>query len=763
MLSPRHVFTCLTGAALAASLLSCGTSDARRPSLLNTEPAPAMTLEESQRGDFTIRVSPVTANALRSMGLSSEEAIAAWFNEPPPKSDPFVDSVDDELQRARAKATKAETLEELELSPATIEILDLYGVRTPSALATFDLSKLADGRRCEQVCRADIVRGMRRAGWTCLNTSVTNRPRASRLNIDGKLLGRLNASSTPLARQFLAMVPGSAWDQAKIVTLSVDIPDAEDGMPPVRWFKDIELQRGGEMSLSVDVLSAPIPSIGVRPTLALGPGVVYAGDRVELFLEGGSKDSVWMVIPSPAQLTPSNFDPSPSGSDPKVGLAAWFEMRRLVSASSRGRSGVLEGSTDPSRQIGIGGAMTWRPRFETPSATVITMVKGPDGFWGMATRTIAVVDLRPGYWLMPNLALASAPPVLKEFDSSLPPGSSMNIYLTHWVLAQLTYAAQVNRPVDFEIRSDELIDASLPLVSATVDFGDGSAPVTLDPASIRSDLSHRFEAPGTYRIAFTTTDSMGLSRVQTTSVRVDPAPPPPPPVRPAAATASLPPPPQVAAPKPSLVNTTFDLLRRAVTEWAGQVASMAADSAGEQGMAIAHIHEERNRGLLDLMDHSLVTALLGRDVAVFEREPVFQAVLEARGFALGGSIDLEGQKPDSQDRLLVAAGEHPNHAEKMIDEWLARVDAAAPPNCELLLDYKLKRAEVRVQEAGSLALRTVRLLAFVRLHDIESGRILADGTVATEISDTVPRSGARPTGASWDSFPDGFMMVRESN
>lgn len=758
----HHLGSCLLAMSTCA-VVACSSGEDRRPSLVSQEPAPALTAFESQRGDFVIRVSPVTAAALRSMGLNDEDAIAAWFNEPPSKDDPFVNAVDAEVQRAMSKASKATEMSQLELSPATLTILDTLGIRSPAALTGFDLSRLAEGRRCEQVCRAEIVRGMLIARWSCINANVTNRPRASRLSIDGQLLGTLNASSTPISRQFLARIPGSLWDQAKIVTLSVDVPNPGTGMPPVRWFKDIELQRGGEMSISVDVAAAPIPSIGFRPTIPLGPGVVYAGDRVELFLEGGSKDTVWMVATRPAQLTESNFDPNPSGSDPKVGLAAWFEMRKLVAATSRGRAGVLEGSSDPSRQIGFGSGMAWRPRFESPSTTVIAMVQGPGGFWGMATRSIAVVDLRPGYWLMPRLALASAPPALKEFDSSLPPGSSMNIYLTHWLLAQLTYAAQVGAEVEFEIRSDELLDASLPLVSATVDFGDGSSAVELDISSIRSDLSHRYASPGTYQVTLTTTDSMGLSRVQSTSIRVDPVPPPPAPVRRTAPTVALPPPPQVVAPKPSLVNTTFDLLRRAVADWAEQVASMASASADGRGLAISHIHEEKNRGLLDLMDHSLVSALLAEGVTVFEREPVFQSVLDARGFALGGSVDLESQKADHRDKLLAAAKDHEPHAEDLVKTWLGRLNDAAPPGCELLLDYKLKRAEVRVQEAGSLAVRTVRLLAFVRMHDISTGQILADGTVATEISDTVPRSGARPVGAAWDSFPDGFLMIRDSD
>ncbi len=763
MFKTRRATGCLGLAAVSLLLTACSGSGSERLSLVQLEPMPALTIEESQRDGFVIRVSPVTKVALQSMGLTSQEAIADWFNAPVEKTDPFIDAVDEELQRGRAKAAKAESMTELDLSPATIEILDLYGVRSPLALSGFDLAKLAEGRRCEQVCRADIVRGMRRAGWACINASVTNQPRASCLNIDGEMLGALNATSTPIARQFLTRVPGSLWDTAKVATLSVDVASAESGLPPVRWFKDIVIQRGGEVSVSIDVLAAPMPSIGVRPSIALGPGVVYAGDSVELFLEGGSKDSVWMVVPRPAQLSEENFDPSPSGSDPRAGLAVWFRMRNLVASTSRGRSGVLEGSTDPSRQIGFGSAVAWRPRFESPSTTLIALVRGPDGFWGMATRSVAVVDLRPGYWLMPRLALASTPPVLKEFDASLPPGSSMNIYLTHWVLAQLTYAGRVGDAIDFEIRSDELLDASVPLASATVDFGDGSGATRLDPDSIRGELSHRYANPGTYRVTLNTTDSLGLTREQSTAVRVDPVPPPPPPARPQTApTASIPPaPPQATAPKPSLVNTTSDLLQRAVKEWSDQVAAMAAASAGGRGMAIAHIHERENRGLLDLMDHNLVNSLLTEQVSIFEREPVFQFVLPARGFAIAGKIDLESQEADNGDQLLTAAGEHEAESEALISAWMDQLENTVPPNCPLLLDYKLKRAEVRVQEAGNLAVRTVRLLAFVRLHDVTTGQILADGSVSTEMSDTVPRSGAKPQGETWDSFPDGFMMVRD--
>lgn len=757
----RHCFGSCLLATSALAVVACSSGGDRRPSLVSQEPAPALTAFESQRGDFVIRVSPVTAAALRSMGLNDEDAIAAWFNEPPAKDDPFVNAVDAEVQRAMSKSAKATDMAELNLSPATLTILDMLGVRTPTALSTFDLSRLAEGRRCEQVCRAEIVKGMLIARWTCINASVTNPARASQLSIDGELLGRLQASSSAIARQFLTRVPGSAWDETRIATLSVDIPSPSTGMPPVRWFKDLPLTRGAQASINVDVASAPIPSIGFRPSRDLEPAVVYAGDRVELFLEGGSKDSVWMVVPNPAQLTATNFNPSPSGSDSVTGLAAWLQMRKMIASSTRGRTGVLEGSSDPTRQIGMGSSMAWTPRFESPSCMIIALVRGPDGYWGMASRSIAVVDLRPGYWLLPDLPLASAPPVLKDLDGSLPPGGSTNIYLTHWALSQIVFEAQAGRDVTFEIRSDELLDASLPLVSATIDFGDGSSAVTATPSQVSTPMTHQFASPGTYQVTLTTTDSMNLSRVQSTSVRVTPVPPAPR-TAVAARPASAPPPPtQAYKPRAATENTTFDLLTRAVKEWAEQVASMAAASADGRGVAVAHIHEDENRGLLDLMDSQLVNAMLSENLEVYEREPVFQSVLEARGFAISGNVDLEAQVAASNTELLSAASAHPDQGERLIGTWLSRLDAPLPPDCELLLDYKLKRAEVRVQQAGEIALRTARLLAFVRLHDAKTGRILADGTAQTELSDVVPISGARSIGKAWDAFPDGFLMIRE--
>jgi len=225
---------------------ACSTSEETTPLIATPEilPTPARTVEDAKPRTFVIRASIATANALRSMGLTTAEQTADWYTEPWPQDDPFVDSIRSQLRTAQSKAADAASLQELDLGAATLAVLDIYGIRTPAELSSFDLARLDDGRRCEQVCRAEIATAMLREGWSCLNASVTNRPRASQLLIDGRPLGRLFASNRAASRRFLTRLPRTLWDQSRIVTLSVDVASPRSGLPPVRWFRDIELTRG---------------------------------------------------------------------------------------------------------------------------------------------------------------------------------------------------------------------------------------------------------------------------------------------------------------------------------------------------------------------------------------------------------------------------------------------------------------------------------------------------------------------------------------
>lgn len=755
--APRWVGVTVVAIAAGCSPQETTTTDLNM-TLWQSEPPPAT----HAGGAVSLEVSKVTKRTLEVQGLSTADSIAAWFNEPLPKSDPFAPAMEAEIRTAQSSAADATSLEDLKLSPPTIAVLGTLGIQSAAQLIGFDPAKLSDLRRAEEVCRPEIVKAMRGLGWTLITADVTNRPRASQLTVNGQVLGRLAASDSPVSRQFLTWIAGSLWDQSKIATLSVEIPDSSTGRPPVRWYRDIELRRGGEQRIAIDVLSAPIPSIGFKPSRLASPAAVYAGDQVELFVEGGAEDTIWLVMPNPAELRGDNYRTSPSDSDATAGLPSWLQLREIVRNDGAARSSVLAGNEDPLRQIGRGVRLTWQPQYESNSAMVIAVVKGPGGFWGMATRDIAVADIRPGLWVMPRLPLASTPGFLGSLDRAIPLGSSLNIYLTHWVLSQLTYRAETGQEVDFEIRVDDLLEASLALSRTTVDFGDGTPPVVLQGGeAIRATLSHRYSDSGRYVVTLVTEDIMGLQRTQSTNIQVDPTPAPEP--APAATTVVMPPmlAPAERTARAANTPTTFDLLRRAVELWSSSVAEIAADVVDDRSLAIAHLHEQYSRSFLDLIDSGLVSALLDEDLTVIEREPFFQSVIDARGLLVAETFEPRPQGTETGEVLLEVAKLFPAFENQLVQRWIDGLDDPANPESNLVLDYKLKRAEVRVQELGDIAVRTARLMAVVRIHDRVTYQVLSNDIIESEVSDTIPRGEVAALGGTWDSFPDGFMTIRE--
>lgn len=688
--------------------------------------------------DVELEVSRTIRETLASMNLLSREQIAEWFNEPTEREDPFAPAMEAELRKAIDSSAGRSDLADLELSAATRRVLEQLGVTSPTALRGLDLERISKERLAQTVCRAEIVQRMRMDGWTSLLATVANPARASSLSLNGRTFGSIRPLSAEVSRQFLVMLPGGPSDESQIVTLSVDLPDAKDGLPGVRWFRDIELRRRGETRISVNVVSAPVPSIGYEPTRRLSPAAVYAGDQIDLFVETGSEDTIWVFFPNPNSLDARNYTTTPAGSASFSGLAAWFELRSLVSAGQSGRRRALDGSTLPSRVIGRGQRVTWRPDSESPNALVAALVRGPDGYWGLASRAIAVADLRPGIFLLPDLPLERTPEFLEDLDKTFRNFSPLSIYRTHWALERLTYETTLPGSVDFDVFSDDLFEASIPLQEVIVDFGDGSPVTRLSGDRVRDTrISHAYSAPGRYTATLTSVDSMGLSRSQTTNVKVNPAPaaeasplriasPEP---RPAAVAE-----PRPAAPRPApsrIVERgvgTYDLLNLAIRRLANDVADTFEGSAPRRTVSLAQVLDNAERGAFDLVDHALVSALLARGATVMERDSLFLA-----GLGQGGM--LVASTPTGPD-----AAEVPT------------------PRSEVAITCKIRRMELRVLQVGDLSIRTARILAFVRLHETASGRILADRLFDIDMSDSQSSEGITPAGAPWNAYPDGYLM-----
>jgi hypothetical protein len=563
------------------------------------------------------------------------------------------------------------------------------------------------------------------------------------LLLNGEFVGALSADDTAVWRRFVVKAPGPSSDLRTMATLSVELPSAQDGLPPVRWFKDIELVRGGEVQFSLDAASAPVPSIGFAASKPLSPAAVYAGDSVTLTCEGAGEDTIWFMLGETSELSSSNYRTAPSAGTAAAGLPVWFKLRASAKSSASPRASLIE---EPAMQpvvIGRGPTLDWRPQFETPTARLGVLVRDASGFWGFAERSIAVADLRPGLWSVPALpvdpsTLDAAVRAAQAIDPS-----PINIYDTHAVLDQLLYVAKVATPVVLDLRIDEFRDASLPLARVSVDFGDGSPAMEVPAAeAAKAQVEHSYAKEGMYRVSVKSVDIMGFERSHGTNIVVRGDAPAAPAASPATPVAGSSVRTRVAT---TAAESSFDLFRRAANQFASTVTARTARALNGRKVAIAHIHDFKNQHLIDLMDGTLVSTLLRGGANVYEREPVFQHAIGARGFVDASTVVVADQGAKASD-----AGS--DSTKKPTEQ------TSALPDVDVVIEYKLKRAEVEVVPSGAMVLRTARIFAWVRVHDRRTMQILFDDAVAVAVGGTIAATESAAAGTPWDSYPAGFML-----
>lgn len=699
-----------------------------------------------------LKLSNVTLRGLASLQIRDVEGLVRWFNAPHGEQDAFLAPMVAELDGANGAA---KSIADLKLSAVTVEALAKGGVNSPDGIAAFDRKKLDDSKQPRDLCRNEIANEMRRIGWTVLRTQVTNRPGATALMLNDVLIGSISKNDKAEWRRFLVQAPGSQSDLRVIATLSVDLPNPADGTPSVRWFKDIEVVRGEEMQVNIDVTSAPIPSIGFAAKTMLSPAAVYAGDEVTLTCEGGSDNTVWFMFGDASELNASNYKTSPAGNAAAAGLPAWFRLRTSAKSAAFPRSSLLD---EPAMQpivIGRGKTFVWRPQVETPSARIGALVRDASGFWGFAERSIAVADLRPALWSVPVLpvdpsTLDAAARAAQAIDPS-----PINIYETHAILNQLLYVTKVETPMLLDMRIDEYRDASLPLASVAVDFGDGTPVVNVPAANAaQAQVEHTYAKEGNYRVTVTSIDIMGFERSFGTNVaaRADapPAPEAAPAVRASSAVRV-----RVAA---TAAESSFDLFRRAAAQFARTVTARTARACDGRKIGLAHIHDFKDQHLVDLMDSTLVSTLLASGANMYEREPLFQHAIEARGFVDASTTTVPDQGGKVPETLLSTVADGDTADATLTMKLLERMGASAVPDVDVVIEYKLKRAEVNVVPAGAMVLRTARIFAWVRVHDRRTMEILFDDAIEVSIGGTIVASESTASGTAWDSYADGFML-----
>ena len=671
-----------------------------------------------------IKVSPVTARGLAAIGATDPKAIAAWFNEATSDADPFFAPMSAEL---RGVDTAAAKFDAKRVSAPTVAALEAMGVTNPSGVATLDFKKLEDSKKAFDLCRNEVASAMQAEGWTVLRAEVRNAPKASGLSVNGAPIGSVPDGPTATWKRFLLDPPCDRTDRAVFATLSIDLPDPATGLPSPRWFKDFEFVRGGEVRTAIDVASVPLPSIGFAAATPLEPTVVYAGDAVTLTVEGGSPETQWFLFGGPETLRVANTPKAPSGVSMAAGLAGWQRLREASAAAASPRSALLEGAQVAPLRIGSGGSFIWRPEFETPSARIGVLTRGPSGYWGFAERSIAVADLRPGLWMIPSLPLDPASAEALMNGGGLSSVEPTGIHATHALLAEIVYAAKTGAEVAFDLRGDEFVEASMPLAGVTVDFGDGSAPVEIaaDDA-LRAQVTHAFAEDGAYRVTVTTRDAMGFTRTHALNVRAsaDAPPAPPAPLVMARRTTSV-----GLRVSATAASSSFDLFNALARQFGSMLVARTASTWSGRRVSLVNIHDQYNRALVDMLDSAIVDQLLDRGAEVYEREPVYQAGIGEAGFLESGTAST-----------------------------------ASPASVEVdqVIQYKLKRALVELRPVGPVIARTARILAYVRVHDRATMRVLYDGELSVAMGDTIVAAESAGEGSgAWDSFPEGFLIQRK--
>jgi flagellum-specific peptidoglycan hydrolase FlgJ len=721
-----------------------------------------------------ITVSFVSASGLKVNAINPE-AIADWFNKPWSETslNPFIEPMEKEIDTIDPTA---KNMGELKLSPVTVATLKLFQIMTPSDISGFDKTDLKKQTKfINDQCRNEIAAAMMKINWSLLRAQISNPVHANVLTINGKIFGWLDDVSDKVWRRFLVQAPGADSDPRTIVTLSVDLPSSINGLPSVRWFKDIQLERGVETRLNegINISAAPVPSIGFNPKNPLSPAAVYAGDKVSLTVEGGGPDTIWFELGFGTELNSSNYETSPADSIPSTGLPAWFEFRKAASSVASPRNNLLNKAKTYPIIIGKGATLNWIPQFETPAARIGVLVRDASGFWGFAQRNIAVADLRPGIWLMPQLPLNKASSNMTLNAERGFPMSPANIYITYAVLSNLTYVVQEGVPASFDMYADEYQDSSLPPTGATIDFGDGTKPVQIAGADVsKAQINHVFTKPGTFRITTRINDIMGFERSHGTNILVSAkpiepesvsTPKPAPNTEPALTPEPAPTPEVIVRLIATRAESSMDLFRRAAQKFANQLVSQTKRVTMQKKVGLAHIHDLKDQTLIDVMDSSIVENLLSNNIDVYEREPLYQHAIAARGFIDSSTIVVPDQGGTIPDIIMTSVADGDASNPELTMKLLEKMGTTLPPDVDVVIEYKLKRAEVTVIDKGDLRVRTANLFAFVRVHDRKTMRILSDYPVEVSISDSIVKTESSSSGATWDSLPEGFMIRNRSN
>lgn len=698
----------------------------------------------------------------------------------------------------QSASSASERLPDWPMSRDTLRRLVSAGVTSEA-----ELVRIADGRPDDAprpLTRSDVedVRaGLLQMGYATLVVQVPALKEPAVLLLDAEQLAALKADRQPSEFRSTARLPRGDDDRMEMVAL-----DTERDGRNLRWQRWVQRRTGTTVTIDFAPTMITPLSFSMRAARKINPATVYAGDSVKMECEAlvGEPfiDLYWVVFDSAAEVGPDTFSATPSRLVTMPGLPSVFDLRKRVEGTLGPRESLFDPPQGPSRVIGRGKSVNWRPEYESPQVAVVLLGFDRTGQWSLASRTLQVVDARPAIWCKPIAALQYG--ALADYQPRFPYGSvprPLDIYAIQDVLAQATFSAVAGRPMQVTVHQTDYRDAQNPPVEVSIDWGDGSPPSPIPIDAIDgARLEHTYSKPGTYGLAIRAVDVFSLVRDVRTAVQVapeDPAAPKPVPLAP------------VQAPRPSprveiAVRedmSSFDLFRQCVRRWANGLAGRCDGALGEGAAVLALLPDpgpgRQNHRVAALKDDAVIEASVdpglldgGMIAEVAKRDPLaleamlrgmadLEDVLEkdpaavARALGAGSATAFPAGLPDSNTADLMMQ----QLMETFLDggvviaeregEWSAAIaqesKAADDPAPDRLICFKVKRAGVVHERLPMFIRREATIYSMVRVYDLSSRALVKVWTQEDSVSDLVSHVGYAYEGSAWDSYPPGYMAT----
>jgi hypothetical protein len=694
-------------------------------------------------------------------------------------------------------AQSSERLPDWPMPPDVLRRLVSAGVSTEDQLI-----RIADGRTTDAprpLTGQDVEEirvALLRMGYTTLVVRVPPLKDEAVLLLDSERLTTLQVDSQPSEYRYTNRLPRGDDQRMEMVAL-----DTERDGRNLRWQRWVERRTG--MAVSVDFAPTMITPLSfiIRSARRLNPATIYAGDGVRMECEALSDqqflDVYWLVFDSAAEVGPDTFSATPSRLSTLPGLPSVLDLRRRIESTLGPRDSLFDPPQYPSRVIGRGKSVDWKPEYESPQVTIAVLGFDRAGQWSLASRTLQVIDPRPAIWCKPDTALQYG--ALADYQPRFPYGSiprPLDIYAIQDVLSQATFSAVAGTPLPVTVHQTDYRDAQNPPVDVSIDWGDGTPPSPIPIDLIDgSQLEHTYKMPGTYRLSIRAVDVFSLAREVRTTVHVLPQDTPPPqPTQPA----------RRPAPRVEVAvreeMSSFDLFRQCVRRWANGLSGRCDDALGEGSAVLALLPDpgpgKQNQRVAVLRGDAVIEAPVdpglldgGMIGDVAKRDPIaleamlrgmadLEDILEkdpvavARALGAGSATAFPAGQPDSNAGDLMLQQLMETFLAKGVPiaeregEWSAAIaiesKAGDDPAPDRLICFKVKRAGVTHANLPMFIRREATIYSMIRVYDLANRALVKAWTQEESVSDLVSHVSYAYEGSSWDSYPPGYMATSPS-